>query len=446
MEKNMDKTVNRSLLEYIAASPTAWHAAENLAVRLRNEAYTELREREEWTLQPGGRYFVRRGGSSVIAFRLPTVPFHGFMIMAGHTDSPSFQVKESPETSAAGLYVRLSVEKYGGMLCAPWMDRPLSVAGRVCIRQGERIVTKLVRLDRDLLMIPNLAIHMDRAFNDGKKYDPNVDMLPLFGSSETAGSFRRLVAEAAGAAEEDLISTELLLYPRTPGTVWGMEEEYISAPRLDDLQCVFGCLEGFLQAEEAESVPVFCAFDNEEVGSGTLQGADSSFLEDTVYRICEALGLSAGSCRQHLAESFLVSADNAHAVHPNHPEYADRNDRPEMNGGVVIKVNANKRYSTDAVSAAVFSEICRRAQVPVQRFSNRADLAGGSTLGHISLAHVSVETVDIGLAQLAMHSPYETAGARDTAYLIRAAREFYSSWLVQDGEELGILPIQGNQS
>ena len=441
----MDKTVNRSLLNFIAASPTAWHAAENLAKRLRCEGYTELLEREEWTVQPGGRYFVRRGGSSVIAFRLPEAAFHGFMIMASHTDSPSFQVKENPEAPVAGLYARLSVEKYGGMLCAPWMDRPLSVAGRVCVRQGERIVTKLVCLDRDLLMIPNLAIHMDRSVNDGKKYDPNVDMLPLLGSSETAGSFRRLVAEAAGVTEGDLISTELLLYPRTPGTVWGAEEEYVSAPRLDDLQCVFGCLEGFLQAVAAESVPVFCAFDNEEVGSGTLQGADSSFLEDTVYRICEALGLSAGSCRQHLAESFLVSADNAHAVHPNHPEYADRNDRPEMNKGVVIKVNANKRYSTDAVSAAVFAEICRRAQVPVQQFSNRADLAGGSTLGHISLAHVSVETVDIGLAQLAMHSPYETAGARDTAWLIRAARAFYSSSLALDGEGLRILPICGEK-
>ena len=441
----MDKTVNRSLLNFIAASPTAWHAAENLAKRLRCEGYTELLEREEWTVQPGGRYFVRRGGSSVIAFRLPEAAFHGFMIMASHTDSPSFQVKENPEAPVAGLYARLSVEKYGGMLCAPWMDRPLSVAGRVCVRQGERIVTKLVCLDRDLLMIPNLAIHMDRSVNDGKKYDPNVDMLPLLGSSETAGSFRRLVAEAAGVTEGDLISTELLLYPRTPGTVWGAEEEYVSAPRLDDLQCVFGCLEGFLQAVATESVPVFCAFDNEEVGSGTLQGADSSFLEDTVYRICEAQGLSAGSCRQHLAESFLVSADNAHAVHPNHPEYADRNDRPEMNKGVVIKVNANKRYSTDAVSAAVFAEICRRAQVPVQQFSNRADLAGGSTLGHISLAHVSVETVDIGLAQLAMHSPYETAGARDTAWLIRAARAFYSSSLALDGEGLRILPICGEK-
>ena len=241
----MDKTVNRSLLNFIAASPTAWHAAENLAKRLRGEGYTELLEREEWTVQPGGRYFVRRGGSSVIAFRLPAAAFHGFMIMASHTDSPSFQVKENPEAPVAGLYARLSVEKYGGMLCAPWMDRPLSVAGRVCVRQGERIVTKLVCLDRDLLMIPNLAIHMDRSVNDGKKYDPNVDMLPLLGSSETAGSFRRLVAEAAGVTEGDLISTELLLYPRTPGTVWGAEEEYVSAPRLDDLQCVFGCLEGF---------------------------------------------------------------------------------------------------------------------------------------------------------------------------------------------------------
>ena len=442
----MDKTVNRALLDFIAACPTAWHTGAHLARRLTEQGYTELYEWEDWSLRPQGRYFVRRGDSSVIAFRLPKPDFRGFMLMVSHSDSPSFKVKEKPSSSAAGMYTRLSVEKYGGMLCAPWMDRPLSVAGRVCVREKGKLVSRLINLDRDLVLIPNLAIHMDRTVNDGKKYDPNVDMLPLIGSEDAADSFGRLVAEAAGVPEEDVVSTELLLYPRTPGTVWGAKEEYLSAPRLDDMQCVFACAEGFLQAEESESVPVFCALDSEEVGSRTRQGADSSFLEDTLLRICEAVGMGPAAFRQRLAESFLVSADNAHAVHPNHPEYADRNDRPEMNKGVVIKYNSNKRYSTDAVSAAVFAEVCRRAGVPVQYFSNRADIQGGATLGYINLSHVSIDTVDIGLPQLAMHSPYETAGAHDTAYLIRAAKEFYSCSLEQTADGLRILPISGEKA
>ena len=442
----MNNSINRSLLDFIAQCPTAWHTAEKLASRLQKEGYQELLERDDWKLETSGKYFVRRNGSSLVAFRLPRTDFRGFMLMVSHSDSPSFKVKENSGAPSAGIYSRLGVEKYGGMICAPWMDRPLSAAGRVCVREAGQIRTKLINLDRDLALIPNLAIHMDRTVNDGKKYDPNVDMLPLLGSCEAEGSFEKLVAEAAGVPEEDVLSTELLLYPRTPGTIWGGKEEYISAPRLDDMQCVYGCLEGFLQAADSESVPVYCALDSEEVGSRTWQGADSSFLDDTLLRICESVGQGASGFRQRLAESFLVSADNAHAVHPNHPEYADRSDRPEMNKGIVIKYNSNKRYSTDATSAAVFTEICFRAGVPVQHFSNRADIQGGSTLGYINISHVSVNTVDIGLAQLAMHSPYETAGAQDTAYLIRAAKEFYSSTLASDADGIRILPVFGEKS
>jgi len=417
--------VNRELLSFIAASPTAWHAVEQLRQRLLREGYTELREEEPWELCCPGRYFTCRNGSSLAAFRLTGTAFPGFLIMAAHSDAPAFRIKENSAVEAAGLYTQLNVEGYGGMLCASWMDRPLSAAGRVVVREEGRLVTRLVDLDRDLLLIPNVAIHMDREANDGKKYQANVDMLPLLGTARSAKDFDALVAEAAGVKPEDLLSKELNLYPRTPGTVWGAEEEFVSSPRLDDLQCVFACAEGFLRAQEGPSVPVLCVFDNEEVGSGTRQGADSSFLEDVLCRVGEALGRGGSRLRETLAQSFLVSADNAHAVHPNHPEHADRNDRPQLNGGVVIKYNANQRYTTDAVSAAVFGEICRRAGVPVQRFTNRADKPGGSTLGHISAAHVSVSSVDVGLAQLAMHSAYETAGARDTDHLIRAAAAFY---------------------
>lgn len=420
----MDRNWNEELLSFIASSPTAFHACRNLAERFAGEGYTELREQDEWTLQPGGRYCVRRNGSALIAFRIPRGGVKGFLMMAAHADSPSFKIKEHAAVPTAGMYTRLNVEKYGGMLCASWMDRPLSVAGRAAVREEGRIVMKLVNVQRDLLLIPHVAIHMDRSANDGKKFDPNTDMLPLFGDSEAAGDFDKLIAETLGVKPEDVLATDLFLYPRTPGSIWGAKGEYLSSPRLDDLQCVFGCTEGFLQAEEGENVPVLCVFDNEEVGSGTKQGADSSFLEDVLSRTAECCG---ANLRQCLARSFLVSADNAHALHPNHPEYADRNDRPEMNKGIVVKYNANQRYTTDAVSAAAFTELCRRAEVPTQRFTNRADLPGGSTLGNISTAHISVDSVDIGLAQLAMHSAYETAGTKDTEYLIRAARAYYAS-------------------
>ena len=421
----MDK-INQELLDFIAASPSPYHAVEQIRTRLESAGYTELSEAEEWKLSLPGKYYVRRNSSSLIALRLPGADFPGFMIMAGHSDSPSFKIKENAPVKSAGMYTQLNVEKYGGMLCSSWLDRPLSAAGRVAVREEGRIVTKLVNIDRDLLLIPNVAIHMDRGANDGKSFNPNVDMLPVLGSAELQRGFDTLAAEAAGVKEKDLLSKDLCLYPRTPGTVWGAEEEFVSSPRLDDLQCVFACLEGLLAAREGDSAAVLSVFDNEEVGSGTKQGADSSFLEDVLYRVCEALGKTPAAYRAALASSFMVSADNAHAVHPNHPEFADRNDRPQIKGGIVVKYNANQRYTTDSVSAAVFGEICKAAGVPVQRFTNRADMPGGSTLGNISSAHVSIDTVDIGLPQLAMHSAYETAGVKDTEYLIRAAAEFFS--------------------
>ena len=429
----MEQNWNEQLLRFLADSPTAFHACRNLAERLAGEGYTELSEQEDWSLLPEGRYFVRRNGSALIAFRIPKDGVKGFLMMAAHADSPSFKIKEHAAVPTAGMYTRLNVEKYGGMLCASWMDRPLSVAGRAAVREEGRIIMKLLNVDRDLLLIPHVAIHMDRSVNDGKKFDPNTDMLPLFGDAEAAESFDALIAETLGVQKEDVLATDLFLYPRTPGTVWGAKGEYLSSPRLDDLQCVFGCTEGFLRAKAGESAPVLCVFDNEEVGSGTKQGAGSSFLQDVLSRICESCGASLRPC---LARSFLVSADNAHAVHPNHPEYADRGERPVMNGGVVIKTSASLSYTTDGFSAAVFSEICRKAEVPVQRFSNRPDLRGGGTLGHISLAHVSVPTLDIGLAQLAMHSCYETAGAKDTGYLLRAARAFYECGYRVSGERV----------
>lgn len=420
----MDK-INRELLHFISASPSPYHAVEQIRLRLEGEGYTELPESEPWKLTLPGKYYVRRNGSSIIALNLPGGALPGFMIMAGHSDSPSFRIKETAPVQSAGMYTQLNVEKYGGMLCSTWLDRPLSAAGRVAVREKGRIVTKLVNIDRDLLLIPNVAIHMDRGANEGKSYNPNVDMLPVLGSAELQRGFDALAAEAAGVEEKDLLSRDLCLYPRTPGTVWGAEEEFVSSPRLDDLQCVFACLEGLLRAKRGESGAVLAVFDNEEVGSGTKQGADSTFLRDVLMRAASALGATEAQARAAISASFMVSADNAHAVHPNHPEKADPTNRPYLNGGIVIKYHGGQKYTTDAVSAAKMKSLCKQAGVPCQTYANRSDVLGGSTLGNISTAHVSVSSVDIGLPQLAMHSAVETAGVKDTKYAIEALKVFY---------------------
>ena len=421
----MNVDISRQLLAFLDASPSCYHAVDNVAEELMAAGYTRLYEGEHWHLEEDGRYFTLRGDSSLIAFRIPNRDFRGFVIAAGHSDSPTFKVRETAEVPSAGNCLRLSVESYGGMVMRSWLDRPLSVAGRVMVRENGRVVSRLVDVDRDLLVIPSVAIHMDREVNKGTPLKANVDLLPLFAEGKEPGAFRRLIAEEAEVEESDLLTTDLFLYPRTRGTLTGAHEEFAASARLDDLQCVFGCLRGFLTAEDSGSVPVLAVFNNEEVGSGTRQGADSTFLTDVLRRINGAMGRGEEDWMTAAANSFLVSADNAHAVHPAHPEYADPNEAPVLNGGIVLKYNASQRYTTDALSAAVFSQICHEADVPVQRYSNRADLPGGSTLGNISTAHLSIPSVDIGLPQLAMHSAYEVAGTKDTEYLVRAMTAYF---------------------
>ena len=416
----------QKLFRFLDESPTCYHAAANAKAALTAAGAVELRESEQWKLEKGTLYVVERGDSALVAFRVPEGPFHGFLMAAAHSDSPTFKVRETAEAASAGNTLRLSVEPYGGGVWRGWLDRPLSVAGRVVIRQGDRLVSRLVNIDRDLLVIPGVAIHMDRSVNKGAELNPAVDLVPLRGCGQEPGAFRKLIAEAAGVREEHLLSTELFLYPRTKAVQTGLNGEFIVSPRLDDLQCVFGCLEGFLAAKPGGSLPVLAVFNNEEVGSNTRQGADSTFLTDVLERIAHGCGLDSEGWKAAAANSFMVSADNAHAIHPAHPEYADKGEFPVLGGGIVIKYNANQRYTTDAVSGAVFQAICQEAGVPVQRYSNRADLPGGSTLGNISTAHLSVPTVDIGLPQLAMHSVCETAGAADTEYLVKAMTAYFS--------------------
>ena len=414
-----------NLMAFLDGSHSVYHAVAGLVRELEGQGYACLQEGEPWKLESGGKYYLTRGGSAVLAFRIPEGKPLGFVMSAGHSDRPSFKIKENGELT--GTYTRLATEKYGGMLMHTWMDRPLSVAGRVLVETEQGAQSRLIDIDRDLMMMPNVAIHMNRQANDGYAWNPCKDTVPLLGGPDAKGKFFPMLEEMAGGR---ILGHDLYCYVRGRATVWGLEEEYLYAPAIDDLECAWGCTQGFLKAAPAASIPVLCIFDSEEVGSGSVQGAASNLLEGTLNRICAGLGLDL-SCMA--ANSFMVSADNGHAVHPNHPEFADPGNAPEINGGIVLKYNAGLRYATDAVSAAVMRKICSRAGVPVQTYCNRADIAGGSTLGHISLGHVSVPTADIGLAQLAMHSAFETAGVRDAIYLEEAMEAYYASALMVDG-------------
>ncbi len=433
MIEQKDIQLSRELIDFLDRSPSSFHAVANMAETLNEAGFERLSEGGSWELKAGGSYYVTRNGSALIAFRIPAGAFTGFQIMASHSDSPTFKIKTNAEIETDKKYIKLNVEKYGGMICAPWMDRPLSVAGRIVIRTDKGVEARLIAIDRDLLMIPNLAIHMNRSVNEGYTFNAQKDMLPLLGDLEAKGGFMKLIADEAGVTEEDILDTDLFLYNRMKGTLYGLQQEFVGSARLDDLQCAFASLKGFLAAKPRDSVAVHCVLDNEEVGSGTKQGAASTFLKDTLYRIVTAFGHNAETYQMALASSFMVSADNAHSVHPNQAEKADPTNRPYMNDGIVIKYSANQKYTTDAISGAIFRAICDKAEVPYQTFTNRSDMPGGSTLGNISSTQVAVNTVDIGLPQLAMHSPYETAGTKDTGYLVDAARVLFSSSVKDDG-------------
>lgn len=412
------------LKKFLDNARSTYHAVALLGQILEQAGYTALPESQTWKLAPGGKYYVVRGGSGMIAFRVPEDTPAGFIMSASHSDRPTFKVKENGEI--VGKYTQLATEKYGGMLVAPWLDRPLSIAGRVLVETENGIQSRLVDIDRDLLLIPNVAIHMNRKANEGYTWNPAVDTLPLAGSPKAKGKLAEILEKEAGGK---ILGHDLYLYIRQPASVWGVEEEYISAAALDDLLCAWCCTQGFLCAQPTDAFAVLSVFDSEEVGSASVQGAGSTFLEEVLQRICQGLDLPK---EQLLRRSFMVSADNAHGIHPNHPEYADPNNAPVLGEGVVLKFNAAQRYTTDGVSGAIFRKICADAGVPVQTYYNRADLPGGSTLGCISLSHVSVPTADVGIPQLAMHSCYETAGIQDVIYMLEAMKCYYGAVLEED--------------
>lgn len=427
--------INHALLQFIHDAPSPFHAVAQICSALDAAGFTALSEGQPWTLRPDGNYYVVRNGSSILAFRLAGGHYH-FRICVSHDDSPAFRLKDAPELSGPDGYLRLNVESYGSMINSTWLDRPLGLAGRVLVREGEQVVSRLLHIDRDVLLIPNLCIHFNRDINKGFVYNRAVDLCPLLSAGALGpGGFDALLAEELGVEPGDVVSRELSLVNRQPGTLWGAAEEFVSAPKLDDLQNVFASLQGFLRAENPAGVAVYAVIDNEEVGSLTKQGARGTFLKDTLRRINAALGHSEEDYLRAVAGSFFFSADNGHAVHPNHPEKSDPVNRCHLNGGLVIKESAAQRYMTDGFSRAVVIAFCQRAGVPWQRFANRSDIDGGSTLGNLSNVQVSLHGADVGLAQLAMHSSYETAGARDTEYAAKLAEVYYSTPIRIEGAE-----------
>ncbi len=432
----MDMKTISELASFIKSAPTAFHAVEKISDILREDGFEELKEKKKWSLEPGKGYYITRNHSSIIAFKAGgDLSDYSFQVTASHSDSPGFKLKENAELEIKKKYTVLNTEGYGGMICSTWFDRPLSVAGRVILRTDAGLETRLVDLDRDLLMIPSLAIHMDRTVNDGRKYNKQVDMLPLFSGEEKApGAVKALVAEELNVTAEEIYGMDLFLYNRMAPAVWGSDNEFFSCPQLDDLECAFASLKGFLTGSNEKNVNVFACFDNEEVGSGTKQGAASTFLFDVLWRINRALKKDEEDFYRAVAGSFMLSCDNAHAVHPNYKEKTDISNCVYMNEGIVVKSHAGQKYTSDALSIAVMKAICEKAGVPLQFFANRSDEAGGSTLGNIAMSQVSMNAVDIGLPQLAMHSAYETCGVKDALYLIRAVECFYNSHINAAGD------------
>ena len=426
----MNETHLQDLIEFLTASPTPYHAVAQQCARLEAAGFRRLSEAQVWKLEAGEGYYLTRNGSSLIAFRLPKRGGERFMMTASHSDSPLLRVKDTPELPAVNGMLRLNAEVYGGALLAPWFDRPLGLAGRLVVRTDRGVETRLVDCGRPVALIPSLAIHFDRQANNGHAIKPQAELAPVCGL-EGAPPTLQLAADAAGVRREDILAHDLMLFNAEPPRVWGAGEEFLSAPKLDDLVSAHASLAGFLAAEETDSIPVHIVFDNEEIGSSTLQGACATLLRDTLRRISDCLGWSEQRFLAALAESFMLSADGAHAAHPNHTECADPVTRARINGGVALKISGAQRYATDAVSAAIVRRASELAGVPMQTFVNHSDYPGGRTLGNLSVQQVSVHTADVGVAMLAMHSPYETCGCSDAGYLAALCRAIFSTALTE---------------
>ena len=411
------------LFRFLDAGVSAFHSTAAAAAILEAEGYVNCPESAAWKLAPGGKYYTTRNGSAVLAWRMPKGELTGWHAAASHSDSPTWRIKQFHTED--GVFAKAEVEGYGGMIMPSWFDRPLTVAGRLLVRTGSGIESRLVCPDRALACIPNLCIHFSRDLNNGMKYNPQVDLQPIFGGK--GGSLKDVLAEEAGVKAEDILDADLVLATREKAVRMGLNGEYFMSGRIDDLECAYTTLWGFLQGrgEEEGRGDIWVMFDNEEVGSSSRMGAESSYLRDVLDRILEAVPHSAQASHRAMANSFMLSADNAHATHPNFPQKSDPCAPVRLGGGVVLKYNASQKYTTNAVSGAIFRAICRKAGVPVQVFTNRADEAGGSTLGNLQSHTLPIPMADIGCAQFAMHSAVETASVADAEAMTKAVAAFY---------------------
>lgn len=440
MDKTQQQNFSEDLLQFLNDSPTAYHAVENAAEILKKNGFQELKETDEWSLQKGGRYFLTKNQSGIIAFTLGdgNLASEGFHIIGAHTDSPNFKIKPGPCTVTPDGYVKVNVEVYGGPILSTWFDRPLAVAGRLIVREDSGIKEKLIKIDKPVFMIPNLCVHFQRDINEkGLPYNKQKDIFPLLSMTEDSVEkddyLYNLIREETGIEKANILDYELFLYEYQKGIFTGKDQEFISASRIDNLAMVYAGLSALAEsADQGNAYRIFVAFDNEEVGSTTAQGAHSGILIHTLNRICKNLGLTDDAYFRAIANSTSVSADTAHAVHPNYSDKHDPENRPVLGGGPVIKYSASQRYGTTAFSAAYFMEACERAGVPCQKYVNRNDIVGGSTIGPALSSLTTIPTVDIGIPILAMHSIREFAAVVDNVYTKMAFQAYY-----EDNDRLG---------
>ncbi|WP_459479464.1 M18 family aminopeptidase [Clostridium saccharoperbutylacetonicum] len=424
----------QELIDFINKSKTAFQGAQEIKNILNNQGYAEIKEEAQWNLKKGGKYYITKNNSAVIAFEIGTgeIEEDGFRLIGAHTDSPGFRIKPNPEMLVEGHYLKLNTEVYGGPILSTWFDRPLSIAGRVTLKGENPFAPKvsLVDVNKPVLIIPNLAIHMNRSVNEGYEYNKQKDVLPLLtimqDKLEKDDYLLKLISESLKIEAEDILDFDLFLYEYTEGMTVGLNNEFISCGRLDDLWMVFAGLKALINSNPIKATKVLVALDNEEIGSLTQQGANSSILENILERISLGLKKEREEFRRAVSNSVMISADLAHAIHPNYTEKCDPTSKPLLGKGPVLKIAASGSYSTDSYASAIFKAVCEKAQVPCQVFVNRSDLRGGTTIGPITAAKLNIPVIDMGAPVLSMHSVRELASVADNEYTIKAFTEFFN--------------------
>ncbi len=427
-------TLANELINFIHKSPSTYHVISNISETLLKNNFQEIKLTDKWVLEKGKKYFTTKNGSAIFAFCIGNsdLPSSGIKMISAHSDSPGFKIKPNPEILVENKLLKLNTEVYGGPILMSWLDRPLSIAGRVSIKSNKPLFPdhRYININKPLLIIPNIAIHLNRTVNDGVALNKQKDMLPLMGivneSFEKDNYLLKLIAKELNINADKIIDFDLTLYEYEKGCIMGLNDEFISSPKLDDLAMAYAGLEALTESKNTESTRMLCIFDNEEVGSQTKQGAGSPVLANILKRINFSLGYNDDDFYRMIYNSFMISADMAHSIHPNQVEKHDPVLHPIINGGPVIKIHANQKYTTDGDSGAVFETICKTANIPYQKFVNRSDMEGGSTLGNVSLSQIDLRSVDIGNPMLAMHSVRELSGVNDHYYVIKAFKTFFN--------------------